>query len=378
MICLHLQVREVPGFERIWHSLSSSREPNTNLEAMLGTPTPASHLIACLPPDAEKQLQFLLTQVRQGQDHRYKQWLHARWLCGASGEHTVIDMIRYLCVAYRRPADTSTTGITRWIILGWLLSLPRSEAFVQRAHNAAVMDWIHFNHKVDDLHFIDPGVKLLMHTLSAKHVHTARYMLEQIRDAAADNSDVIQHVATAVSVLSKKGLVRTLQPVLDCQLLPGELRTEFEKIIKPAMKLRAQAPARATDQVDASEQDMDVLKSRVAEALGMEQVQNYLSDPNSAKMTQLLLDSHWEHIQSGNMDSDATEQLLVDVVALISSFSDAPLATLASSPVVEGITSCLGGEAESEAPSIEKNTFILEVASALQVSASPAIHRMCC
>merc|ERR1711871_567825 len=104
------QMLHVPGCNTIWKSITSDDLPS-HLQYMLATPTPAPIITMCLPPDAEKQLCFLLNEVKFGHEHHFKQWLCARWLQGLSGEYTAVDMIRYLCSVYRRPSEASRTGI---------------------------------------------------------------------------------------------------------------------------------------------------------------------------------------------------------------------------------------------------------------------------
>ena len=326
--------------------------------AMLATPTPPSLLAMCLPPDAERHLYFLLNEVKAGQEHRPKQWLQTRWLQGPSGEHTAVSMVRFLCVVSQSSADRHRHCVSRWSLLGWLLSIPKTMR--SEAHEAAVVDWLHFNHKEDTLHSIEPGVNLLVHAQSPKHVHTATALLEKIVASVAEDKDRAGSTATALRILLQKKIVRSMQPILEAEAVPAGLRASFHTIIKPALP----AAVNSVDQGNSlGNLHTETHTTNLTAALGKGPVERFTAAPDDAGAIEGLL-----KVCADRQETTAGAegmQLVDDVVSLMGDLSSKPTA---SSAVLVPLLSVARAHSPSETSSTPLRSLVLGVLGKLQAS----------
>jgi integrator complex subunit 3 len=121
-------VSQIAEFKALWKELLSGRPPGSGagppaticgaddvLAKLLSTRTPTTVLQAGLTQDMEKEMYFMLTQVRMGNQKRYQQWFMARHLSLPDSETVVPDLVRYICGCYHPPNHIlSSEIIPRW------------------------------------------------------------------------------------------------------------------------------------------------------------------------------------------------------------------------------------------------------------------------
>jgi len=299
---------------------------------MRTTPTPAHYVSFCLPQDAQKHLDFLLQKVKAGHEHRPKQWLYSKWLQGTAGEHTLVAMVRYLCMV-QQSQDGHTACLARWKLLGWFLSIPKRGTVVHTtAHEAAVIDLIYFNHKDDTLQSIEPCIKLLLHTLSERHAITAHVLMDQVRLAVADDAELKHNISTALRILLKKGTIRSMQPVLDCQFIPSELRNAFHKIIEAVVpNMSTTRKEQESEKEDGS--DFERWKAALNESLGPQCVADYITSPDDNATTTEILKAYCRYKTSTRGTED--ESLVSILASVVSNVGAKPTAF---SGIMTGVT----------------------------------------
>ena len=88
-----------PIVERIWLSILSAQGP-VSLEALLLRKCPARILASRLSPEMEKQMLFLLKEVKEGAQARHERWFADLHLESPMSDTLVCDLIRFVIVAY--------------------------------------------------------------------------------------------------------------------------------------------------------------------------------------------------------------------------------------------------------------------------------------
>ncbi|KAK9840607.1 hypothetical protein WJX81_004196 [Elliptochloris bilobata] len=150
------------------------------LKRLLATPTPARVLLSRVPPDAESQLLFMLTQVRRGNEKRYQQWFMARHLPRADAEGLVPDLVRYVCAVCHPPApvrDRDSQVLPRWQVLGWLMQCARSAAGAAAVRLAVLQDMLYFTPAVDSVMSIEPACLVIVGSVP-KYIHMTNALLD--------------------------------------------------------------------------------------------------------------------------------------------------------------------------------------------------------
>jgi len=238
-------------------------------------------------------------------------------------------------------------------------------------HEAAVMDWVHFNQKEDKPHSIEPGAQVLLHTLSPKHVHTATALLERIVAGVGDDTERKSSMATALRILLKKGMVRSVKPVLEAEAVSAELRDAFHTIIKPAL------PAALNDVLDRKKKspedtqgDNQAWSTNVAAAIGNGPVELFTERPDDAGAIQGLLRAYLEH-QSTLPAPD--EALVTELASLLGSLCSKPTATDVSLvPLLSALIPMAHSESEFGPTSMAHALAILD---GLQATTRPPAYK---
>lgn len=128
-------------FEQLWQDmvndpkkLEASGERYTSVSQILAVPTRARFLLNRLTPEMEKQMYFMMTQVKMGNQRRYQQWFAQKYLATNESESLIPDLIRYTCCVYHPPHNIIAANFTpRWAMLGWLLKSVKSRNGYERA-----------------------------------------------------------------------------------------------------------------------------------------------------------------------------------------------------------------------------------------------------
>ncbi|KAL9652833.1 hypothetical protein ABK040_010865 [Willaertia magna] len=114
------------------------QEQFTTLTSMLSKPTNTRVLDCRVNSDMERQLSFIMTHVKMGNQRRYQTWFAQKYLTTPESDSLIIDLIRYLCCAYHPNDETLYTP--RWAMVGWLYKCIKSPQMSDNAKLAMVYD----------------------------------------------------------------------------------------------------------------------------------------------------------------------------------------------------------------------------------------------
>jgi len=230
-------VSMIPEFESIWRDLLSNpavfRDPVfCDIAQLYAVRTPTRYLTSRITPDMETQIRFMLTHVRMGSQRRNQTWFAQRYLSTPESETLVCDLIRFICCVHHPTNQILQSDIVpRWAIVGWLLKCCKSNHVEANAKLALFYDWLFFMSKVDNIMNIEPAILLMVHSIP-KYVNMTHSLLEflflLIDHYDPVHRDLIQKgVTSSIDILVGKGVVRSLEPLSDCNLVAPWLREKL-------------------------------------------------------------------------------------------------------------------------------------------------------
>ena len=93
-----------------------------DLAQLLSLPTPKRYLKLLVPLDLERELIFVMENVKLGNQKRYQQWILKKHFFGGDDDDFIVDIIRYICIVFH-PSNLllQSDMIPRWAMIGWLL-----------------------------------------------------------------------------------------------------------------------------------------------------------------------------------------------------------------------------------------------------------------
>jgi len=230
-------VSMIPEFESIWRDLLSNpavfRDPVfCDIAQLYAVRTPTRYLTSRITPNMETQIRFMLTNVRMGSQRRNQTWFAQRYLSTPESETLVCDLIRFICCVHHPTNQILQSDIVpRWAIVGWLLKCCKSNHVEANAKLALFYDWLFFMSKVDNIMNIEPAILLMVHSIP-KYVNMTHSLLEflflLIDHYDPVHRDLIQKgVTSSIDILVGKGVVRSLEPLSDCNLVAPWLREKL-------------------------------------------------------------------------------------------------------------------------------------------------------
>lgn len=120
----------IPEFKPLWKDLLAGWPPGRGDPAetaeRIGTPddalglvlssrTPQPLLQSALTHGMEKELFFIMSQVRMGNHRRYQQWFQARHLAQKECESVISDLVRFICGVYHPTNQIIASDVVqRW------------------------------------------------------------------------------------------------------------------------------------------------------------------------------------------------------------------------------------------------------------------------
>ncbi|CAM6048862.1 unnamed protein product [Sphagnum compactum] len=234
-------VSMIPEFESIWRDLLSNpavfRDPVfCDIAQLYAVRTPIRYLTSRITPDMETQIRFMLTHVRMGSQRRNQTWFAQRYLSTPESETLVCDLIRFICCVHHPTNQILQSDIVpRWAIVGWLLKCCKSNHVEANAKLALFYDWLFFMSKVDNIMNIEPAILLMVHSIP-KYVNMTHSLLEflflLIDHYDPVHRDLIQKgVTSSIDILVGKGVVRSLEPLSDCNLVAPWLREKLYELL---------------------------------------------------------------------------------------------------------------------------------------------------
>ncbi|KAI4373648.1 hypothetical protein MLD38_011754 [Melastoma candidum] len=208
----------VPEFHEIWKDLVLNPGAFgcplfSDISQIYRIRTPSRYFLLRLTPEMERQMRFLLTNLKLGGQKRHQAWFWNKFLgTNPERETLVIDLIRFVCCAHHPTKEVLHSDIIpRWAVIGWLLKCCRKNYVEANAKLALFYDWLFFDERVDKVMNIEPALLLMVCSLP-QYVAITDSLLEFLL-LLVDNYDVdrmaliTRGVLTSFDVLTRSGVV---------------------------------------------------------------------------------------------------------------------------------------------------------------------------
>lgn len=233
-------VFHVPEFRAIWKDLISNPRAFDeagfqDISQLYHSDTPSRYFLLRITPEMEKQLRFLLTHVKLGNQKRYQLWFTKKFLLMSERESLLVDIVRFICCAHHPSNDVIQSDIIpRWAVIGWLLKSCRKKYVEANVKLALFYDWLFFDEKTSNIMNIEPSILLMAYSIP-KYIDVTHTLLDFLF-LLVDNYDIerkdaiLKGVSTAMNVLVRKGVVQSLGIFTNCHMLSSFLKESLEKL----------------------------------------------------------------------------------------------------------------------------------------------------
>ncbi|KMZ58327.1 hypothetical protein ZOSMA_78G00980 [Zostera marina] len=238
LIRLLQEVVFIPDFRDVWRDLIS--DPGIfnvpwfkDLVQIYQTTTPTRFFLLRVNVEIETKLRFMLTNVKWGSQMRYQNWFSKKFLCRPEQDTVIADLIRFVC---RLDDKVSGTGvISRWMVIGWLLTSCKKNYFAANAKLSLFYDWLFFDEMVDNVMSIEPAVLLMVHSLP-KYSDLTNTLMEflflLVDNYDTNNKDMIAHgVSESFKMLVKTRVVSSLSPLISENTVAPVLRKQMNMLL---------------------------------------------------------------------------------------------------------------------------------------------------
>ncbi|KAH7854596.1 hypothetical protein Vadar_015769 [Vaccinium darrowii] len=230
----------IPEFQAIWKDLLlNPGEFKTNeyrdVSQLYLSRTSSRYFLLWITPKMETQLRFLLTHVNLGSQKRYQAWFARKFLSFPERETLVIDIVRFICCSHHPSNEIIQSAvIPRWAVIGWLLKLCGRNYVQANAKLALFYDWLFFDERLDNVMNIEPAILLIVNSIP-KYIDMTHTLLEFLLllmdNYDVERKDIINHgVLSAFSMLVRRGVVRSLDVVVNCDAISPFLRQRLGEL----------------------------------------------------------------------------------------------------------------------------------------------------
>ncbi|KAH7853766.1 hypothetical protein Vadar_006338 [Vaccinium darrowii] len=197
--------------------------------------TSSRYFLLRITPEMETQLRFLLTHVNLGSQKRYQAWFARKFLSFPERETLVIDIVRFICCSHHPSNEIIQSAvIPRWAVIGWLLKLCGRNYVQANAKLALFYDWLFFDERLDNVMNIEPAILLIVNSIPkyTDMTHTLlEFLLLLMDNYDVERKDIINHgVLSAFSMLVRRGVVRSLDVVVNCDAISPFLRQRLREL----------------------------------------------------------------------------------------------------------------------------------------------------
>lgn len=242
-------VARLPEAERVWKALFSQQ----SVLQLGATPTPKVFPQSRLTPEMERQLMFIMTEVRMGHQKRYQAWFAARFLATSESEALLPDLIRFVCCCWHPPNAVLCSDIVpRWAVIGWLLKMARTEWVAANCKLALFLDWLFFDPRVDSIMNIEPAVLLMLYSLQrypdiTESLAEFLVLLEELY-FPNERARISRGISNAFAAILEKGVVNSLEPILSHAGLGPQLQQQLRTLCKKPLSSSPQQDAEQQQQ----------------------------------------------------------------------------------------------------------------------------------
>eukprot|EP00736_Rhodelphis_marinus_P008747 Rmarinus@m.27157 len=238
IVRIFYELSSVPGLDQLWkdvmfHPERLVGEKTDLLIDLLKIRTPTGLLRLMVGPETERDLMFMMRQVKMSRVRRYQLWFMDKHLAHAEQTAQFGDCIRFICGYFHPPNQILASDIVqRWALIGWLLKCRKSTFAGADCHFSLFLDWYLFDPFRDSIMDIEPAILLLIHSLP-RYAEVTRGLLSFLMDlpgkfAQGTRKDaILRGMTTAFKYLVRKGVVSSLQPLWKDPILEEPLRIRF-------------------------------------------------------------------------------------------------------------------------------------------------------
>lgn len=244
----------VPGLKELYNQMLNDPKVFQNSSyigsaQILSTPTPRRVLISALTPDMERQIFFLMSKVKWGNQRRYQGWFAQMYFSNPGSQICIIDLIRFTNIVYHPKVQSGM--VYRWGVLGWLLTsiTVEKDSDHKRLHQealvACIFDWLCYNPKKDNCMNIEPSLLLMVYSIP-KYVELTISVIETIlyytrrgdendKDISIDlylmSRDTITfNIQTAMYKALQKKVITSIAPLILFEKMPTTLVEQMKNI----------------------------------------------------------------------------------------------------------------------------------------------------
>lgn len=122
--------------------------------------------------------------------------------------------------------------------MGWLLKCCRSKHVEANAKLALFYDWLFFTDKIDNLMNIEPAIHLMVHSIP-KYIDITQSLLDFLfllmEHYDPNRKELIwRGISSSFEILIRKGVVRSLEPILSFNVIAPLLREKLTSFLSLA------------------------------------------------------------------------------------------------------------------------------------------------
>ncbi|GAB4835268.1 hypothetical protein Ancab_000177 [Ancistrocladus abbreviatus] len=193
------------------------------------------HLLR-VTPEMESQLRFLLTYVKLGSQKRHQAWFSRKFLFSPERETLICDIVRFICCGHHPSNEIIHSDvIPRWAVIGWLLKCCRKRHVEANVKLSLFYDWLFFDDTVDNIMNIEPAMLLMVNSIP-RYVDMTHELLEflilLVENYDVERKNIIfKGVSSALDILVRKGVIRSLDVLTSCDLLSPLLRDMLQELL---------------------------------------------------------------------------------------------------------------------------------------------------
>ncbi|RAL54547.1 hypothetical protein DM860_001675 [Cuscuta australis] len=187
-----------------------------------------------ITPEMERNLRFLLTNVKFGNQKRYQAWFAKKFLSCSERETLLVDIARFICCTCRSSSEGADI-LPRWAVIGWLLMSCRKSYIEANFKLALFYDWLFFCEEGDDVMRAEPAILLMANSIPKYSDITnalLEFLLILIDNYDAERKDVIVNgVLSVFHALLMNGVIDSLDVLAHSDALSPVLREMLKKLL---------------------------------------------------------------------------------------------------------------------------------------------------
>lgn len=317
-------VSKMSEFTQVWKflyqkssqsSLNDSSIETTQLYKILQVPSPKRYLACRLTPEMEINLLFILDHVKYGGIHhrKYYDWFSYEYLKVSDTENLIIDIIRYLVVAYHPPNSVlASSSVQRWQIITWFLRQMKTNYSTANAKLALFYDWLFYDPAIDNIMNVEPAILIISKSASVNPKITSTmieflYLLK--KDYLPTLAESIEKCIdkTMFDILSKR-VISNLESILLSDQIGEDVKKQTKELFPCYINLHS-LKQQGYNSINNNGIDTDELMNKI----------QAIEDALSKKLVNFLPDSMtFDLVQSlgtvSDLEFETCEKRLIDLI----------------------------------------------------------------